>query len=81
MSEAQRKWMTVSSIERRMCWPWPVRSRANSAAEIAWATVKPVSLSGRIVRIKAGRRSSAPACTVVSPESDWISGSKTGLWA
>ena len=29
-----------------MCWPRPVRSRANSAAEIAWAAVTAVVLSG-----------------------------------
>ena len=81
MSEPQRKASTVSSMERRTCWPSPVRLRASSAAQTAWAMAKPVSLSGRMVRTRRGRSVSAPACTVVRPLSDWISGSKTGLSA
>ena len=81
MSDDQRKEITVSSMESRMCCPSPVRSRAKSAAEIACATAKPVSLSGRMVRTSAGRRSSLAACTVVRPESDCTSGSNTGLCA
>ena len=78
MSEAQRNAITLSSIETQTCWPLPVRSRASSAAVTAWDAVTPVSLSGRMVRTSRGLTSSEPACTVVSPEIAWISGSYTG---
>ena len=47
----------------------------NSAAEIAWATVTPVSLSGRIVRTRRGRFLSPPPCTEARPDSAWMIGS------
>ena len=75
MSDDHMKATTESSIDRRTCCPSPVRSRASRALEIAWAAVMPVSLSGRIVRISFGRASSDPACTVVRPDSAWMSGS------
>ena len=67
--------MTVSSIDRRTCWPWPVRSRDSKAAVIAWAAVRPVTLSGTMVRTSLGRSASDPACTEARPETAWISGS------
>ena len=43
---------TVASSIATFTWsPWPVRSRASSAAVMACATVMAVSLSGRMVRM------------------------------
>ena len=79
MSECHRNATTLSSIDRRTCWPRPVRSRASSAAVIACAAIRPVTLSGTMVRTSRGRASSEPAWIVVSPESAWISGSYTAM--
>ena len=68
MSEAQRKYITESSIETRRCCPLPVRILETSAAEMDCAMVTAASLSGYTVRINRGRSLSEPACTVVRPE-------------
>ena len=59
----------------------PCRScrRPTRAAAMACAAVTAVSLSGSTVRIRRGRRSSAPACTVVRPEKAWMIGIVGGL--
>ena len=75
MSEPHRNATTASSMDSRTCCPWPVRSRASSAAVIAWAATTPVSLSGTMVRTSRGRSWSEPPWMLARPDSAWISGS------
>ena len=75
MSDAHMKAMMASSIDTRMCCPLPLRSRASNALDTACAAVIPVSLSGRIVRMRRGRAVSEPPCTLARPDSAWMIGS------
>ena len=64
--------MAESSMEISMCWPPLPRSRANSAAVTAWATVYEVTLSHTSVRNTCGRPVTLSVCTEASPEAAWI---------
>ena len=46
---------TASSIDSSTCWPPAPRSRANSAAVMAWTAVSAVTLSAAVWRRKTGR--------------------------
>ena len=75
MPSGQAKETVASSIASWMCWPWPLRSRASSAAVTACAAVIAVILSGMMVRIMRGRPVSRSAWIAASPDSAWMIGS------
>ena len=63
-ASGHRKAMPASSMASSMCWPSAEpRSRANSAAVMAWAAVYAVALSQIRVRKTAGSPVAGLVCT------------------
>ncbi len=67
-ASGQRNAMAASNIASSMCCPPAPRSRAKSAAVIAWAAVYAVTLSQTRLRSAVGLPVAGSVCTPAIPE-------------
>ena len=69
----QRKAIEASIMATSRCWPpTSPRSRASSAAVMAWAAVQAVTLSQTSVRRSAGTPVAVSVCTAAMPDAAWM---------
>ena len=67
----------ASSIASCRCVPWPLRSRANNAAQMACDTVNALSLSHTVVASSVGSPVAWLGCDADMPDTAWITASYT----